>query len=523
MQTAPRKINEEKLAAELQSRKDDLDCIGLQSVHQWGYRIGEPEKGEDRTAWDLVQDYKQLHEAQNQLDAAIKRYDKIKIWLIQHHAFYGSFLCQMDVGFTVDTYLACTNGEEILFNPVTFNELADEEIKFMLIHEVQHIAHLHSFRMRERESQLWNIACDYAINDLIKREKDMTMHPSGCWSEKYIDMSPEQIYTLLEQEISQMEPQPEEGEGDGAQGTCQTCGGEGPQDKGDGSEKPSSCPECGKTGDEDQAGSAQQPGKEEGRITRYLGLAVDWLHGDLRPAPTDITAMERNELEAKVKRMTTEAAFHARAMGQDEIISKQVIDSMAAKTSWQISMQSFVEAAIEKDDYTWARPRRRYIPFDMYLPDLGGSRPPKAIAVVVDVSGSVAESTLKKFLDELSALVYANQSITYHFYAVDTRIQSKMKFGIEDMPIQWEVRAGGGTNFRPAFNDIKENDIQISGLIYFTDMYCYDYPSEEPVFPVMWLNWGSIDFNEDGTVEEGYHGYGRSYSPPFGTVINMRD
>jgi predicted metal-dependent peptidase len=227
----------------------------------------------------------------------------------------------------------------------------------------------------------------------------------------------------------------------------------------------------------------------------------------------------RNDLEAKAKRLAYEAAFYAKAMGQDNETTARIIQSMAPKTNWQLSLTNFIEDAIEKDDYTWSRPRRRYIPFDLYLPDLGGSRPPKHIAIGVDVSGSVNERMLEKFLDELTGLIYQNPELTYHIYAVDTKIKSKMKVSVEDMPIKWEVRAGGGTDFRPAFKDIEKEGIAVSGLIYFTDMYCYDYP-KEPDYPVMWLNFGPMDFSQESS---GLYSDTATWKPPFGEVIDMRD
>jgi hypothetical protein len=44
----------------------------------------------------------------------------------------------------------------------------DDEILFVLAHEVMHIALAHGIRLQARNHFLWNIACDYAINLVLK-------------------------------------------------------------------------------------------------------------------------------------------------------------------------------------------------------------------------------------------------------------------------------------------------------------------------------------------------------------------
>ena len=44
--------------------------------------------------------------------------------------------------------------------------LSKEERLFVILHELWHVAKLHSIRRESRDPRLWNIACDYHINNL---------------------------------------------------------------------------------------------------------------------------------------------------------------------------------------------------------------------------------------------------------------------------------------------------------------------------------------------------------------------
>jgi predicted metal-dependent peptidase len=506
MQTAPKIIDLQALAKDLQH-----------SNATWGSLTDEQHKEYDAKA-----------RVYNSIAYAERKYQRAKTYLIQHHAFYGSFLCNLEVGWTLDTALACTNGEILLMNPLTVDkELNKFELRYLLIHEVGHIAHMHPFRLKERDPQLWNIACDYTLNDLINKETDMSMHESGIWEAKYSNMAPEQIYPFLLDEIEKEEKNKDNAPG-GGQSQCSNCGNPTPNDE---QGQAQQCPNCGqkqqdqnveKTKGEDEESGGAKAGDEEGTKERFISLRKDWLHGDIIAPPDNITTAEKKDLEAKIRRLCTEAAFHARSMGQDVQMANRVIDSITPKESWQLSLQSFVEIASDKDDYTWSRPRRRYVPFDIYVPDMGGNKPPRSLAVVIDVSGSINDEMLTEFLEELSSLICANPNVTYLLYQVDTRIVDYREIGVEDIPLDFSIRAGGGTSFVPAFKDIEDRGREVSGLIYFTDMESGKYPKEEPPYPVMWLNWGSFVYGPDGKVKDRNDFWYGAYDCPFGQVINMR-
>lgn len=233
--------------------------------------------------------------------------------------------------------------------------------------------------------------------------------------------------------------------------------------------------------------------------------------------------IERQKAESEARQIVHRAAMHAQAFGTDTRVANAFVEDMKPKQPWQQAIQTFVTDLMTMDDYTWKRPRQRYLPYGLYLPSLGGTKDPKLIGIAVDVSGSISERMLKEFFVELTSLIHNHPRITYQIYYVDTKIRLEDEVTIDSLPIKTQTVGGGGTRFRPAFDKIADEGLPVSGLIYFTDMGAYDY-GPEPDYPVIWLNFANpykeSDYEDSEYQQDGIHCYGRV---PWGTVINMQD
>ena len=60
-----------------------------------------------------------------------------------------------------------TDGKQLAFAPEFVQKLPAQELLGVLVHEVMHNALNHHLRRGARNPELWNIACDLAINPLI--------------------------------------------------------------------------------------------------------------------------------------------------------------------------------------------------------------------------------------------------------------------------------------------------------------------------------------------------------------------
>ena len=135
-------------------------------------------------------------------------------------------------------------------------------------------------------------------------------------------------------------------------------------------------------------------------------------------------------------------------------------------------------------DYRWTPPNRRCIASGLYLPSVE-RRGLGEIVIAVDTSGSIGKIELEQFSGEISAISEEAQPESVHVVYCDAAVQSTQEFGPSE-PVRVEPRGGGGTDFRPAFDWVSENNIAPVCFIYLTDLCCHSYP-EAPEYPVLWV------------------------------------
>ena len=132
--------------------------------------------------------------------------------------------------------------------------LTMEEACFVARHEIIHIRYMHHLRMKERDPQLWNIACDIEISNTYDPEDDVLMEASDRLRgglninfkpfAEFRGMPAEDVYDiLLQREQEQMQNaagqgNPEQNDSQGTAGMSGQSGESGDQDDGSG-EQPS--------------------------------------------------------------------------------------------------------------------------------------------------------------------------------------------------------------------------------------------------------------------------------------------
>jgi hypothetical protein len=87
------------------------------------------------------------------------------------------------------------DGGDVYYDPVLVRAF-DGYIEGFVLHEYLHNLCDHIARRDNRETGLWNVACDYAINPFVTKLFDLP--PGLCLLDaKYAGMSPEAIYDAL--------------------------------------------------------------------------------------------------------------------------------------------------------------------------------------------------------------------------------------------------------------------------------------------------------------------------------------
>lgn len=129
-------------------------------------------------------------------------------WLIAHYPLLGSLLTQFElvedaeVCRRLDIRIAAIHigAGEIYINPLRALNL--EQSKFVVAHEVLHAGLCHSSRRQGRDPYLWNVACDFVINDWLVEMGVGLPPPDGLlYDEELRGLAAEDIYLKLASDL----------------------------------------------------------------------------------------------------------------------------------------------------------------------------------------------------------------------------------------------------------------------------------------------------------------------------------
>lgn len=129
--------------------------------------------------------------------------DKAIVGLFQKKcsAFLSVIFCGHKVEWSTEIPTACTNGLLLQINPDWWLGLSEPMRVTVLAHEMWHPALFHTLpaRAQGRIHEIWNMACDHAINLMLK-EHGYIFDIDHLADDRFRGMSAEQIYDVLVQE-----------------------------------------------------------------------------------------------------------------------------------------------------------------------------------------------------------------------------------------------------------------------------------------------------------------------------------
>ena len=107
-----------------------------------------------------------------------ERLQSARIRMRSRHPFFGTLLFHAPTILTEQIPTACTDGQNLYFNPAFIEPLSRQELDGLLLHEVLHAALLHGQRRGSGGSQLWNWAAGIGAIGMIASLEDISL-PSG--------------------------------------------------------------------------------------------------------------------------------------------------------------------------------------------------------------------------------------------------------------------------------------------------------------------------------------------------------
>jgi predicted metal-dependent peptidase len=420
--------------------------------------------------------------------------------------FVGSLAINLDLIPVVDDRVptAAVDGERIFFNCRFYQQLTQAERIFVLGHEVWHCALMHLLRRQERDPWIWNQAIDHEVNNVLLEE--MNEHQSGYAPPKgiihykeYGTRSAEEVYDLLVTKLRRQRKSRSKGSSSGS----------GPGGAG--------------TGDQPATPAGSIPPEPQSAWERMKERMKSWVRKSPPPTPSQEPALQDDDPREERGRladshldqmpetgdgMTIDPDFQPqvdpRAIRQwpGRVISAaqqyertrgnlpgsigQVVDAYRhPQLPWREQLSQFATTVMGGSQSEWLPPNRRYVHRGLYLP--GNQTPTIRLAAAVDTSGSCVDDA-RDFLTELVGIIDVFQHYELIVYMIDAAVASRQVFTPDEPldPKRLVFAGGGGTDFRPFFDAIAEEQVKPACLIYLTDGEG-EAPAEDPGIPTLWV------------------------------------
>jgi len=473
----------------------------------------------------------QLRKMKKEISESLSR-DRHK--LLVEQPFVGNVIMRFDLQPVRDRRCrtACTDcGKTIYFDCSFYLSLTPEERVFVLAHECWHALSLTSQRKQSRDAELWNIASDMEINNILSDAasgtrayvppKNLMFPPSkmkGQSAETLYDwLLKQQEKNNLNNALTKMS-RPDNGEGDedGQGGSSsgkkqkqkqsQNGSGQG------GQEKPDTSKDGKNTGklegqfdkhtyENDADDEGQEDGGKDGKDGKGKGKSGgptdQWgevgYDDDFKPSiPAD--AAERMREAAISAAQSYQREHGTLPAGVDGLLDKLA----KPEIGWKELLTQFVTQCYG-GKRQWLPPNRRHVHNDMYFQSRRNERIRGVVAI--DTSGSCV-GDLPKFFGELKGLIDSFGSYELTVICADAAVDQVDVYDDDNNPLELDTASdikwsgGGGTDYSCVFKYVEDERLNPDFLIYLGDGYAALDVKDPPQYPVLWLitKEGTFDF-----------------------------
>ena len=349
--------------------------------------------------------------------------------ILMKYPFYGLLLMNVQFGVDVNCETAYTNGKKIAFGPEFIDQLTDEEVDIVMLHEILHIVLKHCFRGDEYNNKMFNIACDIVVNSNIMYSTGLGIESIAlkCDSEPW-NKAPngEDGYLYTAEEVYAMMPQIWETDKE-------------------------------KTLDDHDL---------------WMGKSLD------------------SDEEDGLDKLILDAANASKSAGNLPAGLERMLEELKKpKNDWRTILNNFVHE--EVNDYSFSPPDRRY-EGDFYLPDFNDlDVSVKNILFMIDTSGSMDTKMVTEMYSEIhGAIEQFNGKLSGLLGFFDAAVIPPKPFDSVDNLKLIKPKGGGGTDFGVIFDYVKNHmqDNLPSAIIILTDGYA-EFPKKKATMniPVMWV------------------------------------
>lgn len=347
--------------------------------------------------------------------------------LLIEYPLFGTIASKLETVVNDDIEAFKSNGITLEYNSDFLASLESAELEFVLANGAMHAALKYQNRKQNRSGWLWQMACDYAINDMLV-QNGMSRPYQAPYSKRFAGLYAEEIYAELKADILRDEL---EYEADNEEDVEQ------------------------KRDQERQERESSQAAQREEELLKeelFSEFAEAILEG--------------------------EAAQNALPEGIERFFKI----GHASQIDWREELKAAIDAHF-KNDFTLLPPSKKLLYEGIYLPS--NISQTFRLVIAIDSSGSIDDALLGEFLSEVNFLMSFIAHYQIELIVCDEKIRSHTTFYSGDI-LACEVQGGGATDFRPVFEFIEREFDDVRLLLYFTDLDGV-FPTEPPSYEVKWV------------------------------------
>ena len=367
-----------------------------------------------------------------------------KAKLLVEYPLFGTIASKLELVQNDDIQAFKSDGVKLEFNSDFFKSIESSQIEFALANGAMHASLAHEKRKNNRSAWLWQMATDFAINDMLV-QNGMDCPHEAHYRKRFAGMYAEKIYAELKDDILRDELEYEADDADDVQS-------------------------------DNKNDSNSESSSEENKNSEANEAEESSLEGD---SNKEQVLSEQLFEEFAQSIIESEQANGEIPQGLDRFFKLDYNGKIDWRDELRIALDRF-----HKDDYTLLPPSKKFLYLGMYLPSSISQR--FKLVIAVDSSGSVDEDLLSEFLSELNFLMNTIPNYEIDLLVCDDKIRSHNVFYSGDI-LEVDLQGGGATDFRPVFDFINDELQDTKLLLYFTDLDGI-FPKEEPYYDVKWVS-----------------------------------
>jgi predicted metal-dependent peptidase len=335
-----------------------------------------------------------------------------------------------------ETFLAGVDAEgHFYYNKKSIEELPDNELQGLVVHEILHLAFLHLTRRGTRDHELFNIAADIVCNNIIVNNGYALPKKGIIPYNNTIELKDDKGKVFVR--IDEINKKTVEQVYDELMKNVKVI-------------------------------NVQMTKAKNGKGNTGFGFDLHIEGAGGKP----ITEKEKKEIEKKWLERVADATNSAKMMGNMPAGMELMLGQLhTQKVDWKHMLKQYIQSQIPYD-FTYSKCSKKSICSGFYMPDVLKEK--IDVLITIDTSGSIGQKELTDFLSEIVGMAKGfKDKINMILLTHDTQVCNdyKIENGNIAKIMKLKIKGGGGTSHGPIFDYIKKKYSKTKLAICFTDGY----------------------------------------------------